>query len=79
VFASRTPQESRTDEQNAALALAATLTDELVAADALLLAAPLHTTSAFRRHFKAWVDMVVTDLRMAAGAEPSSRESPPYS
>ena len=38
VFAGRTPEESRTDEQQAALALAATLTDELIAADALLFA-----------------------------------------
>jgi FMN-dependent NADH-azoreductase len=68
VFASRTPEESRTDEQNAALALAATLTDELVAADALLLAAPLYNFGV-SQHFKAWVDMVVTDPRMAAGAE----------
>jgi FMN-dependent NADH-azoreductase len=42
VFAGRTPEESRTDEQQAALALAATLTDELVAADALLFAVPLY-------------------------------------
>ena len=34
VFAGRTPEESRTDGQKAALALAAALTDELVAADA---------------------------------------------
>jgi FMN-dependent NADH-azoreductase len=37
VFAGRTPAESRTVEQQAALALAAALTDELAAADALLL------------------------------------------
>jgi FMN-dependent NADH-azoreductase len=41
-FAGRAPEESRTDEQQAALALAATLTDELVAADALLFAVPLY-------------------------------------
>ena len=69
VFGSRTPAESRTDEQKAALALAATLTDELVAADALLFAAPLYNFGV-SQHFKAWVDMVVTDPRMAAGTEP---------
>src|SRR5579863_4854085 len=42
VYAAYTPEESRTDEQRAALALAATLTDELLAADALLFAAPLY-------------------------------------
>ncbi len=69
VFAGRTPEEARTDEQKAAQALAATLTDELVAADALLFAVPLYNFGV-SQHFKAWVDMVVTDPRMAAGAEP---------
>ncbi len=69
MFASRTAEDARSDEQNAALALAATLTDELVAADALLFAAPLYNFGV-SQHFKAWVDMVVTDQRMAAGASP---------
>ena len=69
VFASRTPEESRSAEQNAALALAARLTAELVAADALLFAVPLYNFGV-PQHFKAWVDMVMTDPRMAAGAEP---------
>jgi FMN-dependent NADH-azoreductase len=45
------------------------LTDELVAADALLVAAPLYNFGV-SQHFKTWVDMVVTDPRMAAGAHP---------
>jgi FMN-dependent NADH-azoreductase len=69
VSAARTPEESRTDDQKAALALAAALTDELVAADALLFAAPLYNFGV-SQHFKAWVDMVVTDPRMAAGTQP---------
>src|SRR5690348_11006162 len=69
VFASRTPEESRTGEQRAALALAATLTDELIEADALLFAAPLYNFGA-SQHFKVWVDMVVTDPRMAPGTQP---------
>ena len=69
VFAGYTPEESRSAEQKAALALAATLTDELIAADALLFAAPLYNFGV-SQHFKAWVDMVVTDPRMAAGTEP---------
>jgi FMN-dependent NADH-azoreductase len=69
VFAGYTPEQSRSAEQNAALALAATLTDELIAADALLLAAPLYNFGV-SQHFKAWVDMVVTDPRLAAGTEP---------
>ncbi len=69
VNATWTPEESRTDEQRAAKALAATLTDELVAADALLFAVPLYNYGV-SQHFKAWVDMIVTDPRMAAGTEP---------
>ena len=69
VFAGRTPEESRTDEQQAALALAATLTDELIAADALLFAVPLYNFGV-SQHFKTWVNMVITDPRMAAGAQP---------
>jgi FMN-dependent NADH-azoreductase len=69
VFAAYTPEESRTDEQKAALALAAALTDELAAADALLFAAPLYNFGV-SQHFKTWVDMVITDPRMAAGTQP---------
>jgi len=65
----RTPEESRTDEQRAALALAATLTDELIAADALLFAVPLYNFGV-SQHFKTWADMVITDPRMAAGTQP---------
>ena len=69
VFAGYTPAESRTEEQQRAIALAATLTDELVAADALLIAAPLYNFGV-SQHFKTWVDLVVADPRMGAGAEP---------
>ena len=69
VFASYTPEESRTDEQRAALALAATLTDELIAADELLFAVPLYNFGV-SQHFKTWVDMVISDPRMGAGAQP---------
>src|SRR5580693_520247 len=69
VAAGRTPEESRTHEQRAALALAAALTDELVAADALLFAAPLYNFGV-SQHFKTWVDLVIADPRMAAGTQP---------
>src|SRR6202007_2046655 len=69
VFAGRTPEESRTHEQQAALALAADLTDELVAADALLFATPLYNFGV-SQHFKTWVDVVITEPRMAAGTPP---------
>jgi FMN-dependent NADH-azoreductase len=69
VFAGHTPAEERSDEQRAAVELAATLTDELVAADALLFAVPLYNFGV-SQHFKTWVDMVIADPRMAAGAPP---------
>ncbi len=69
VFGGRTPRESRTGEQESALALAATLTDELIEADALLFAVPLYNFGV-SQHFKTWVDMVITDPRMASGAAP---------
>jgi FMN-dependent NADH-azoreductase len=75
VFAARTPEESRTAEQNEAIALAATLTDELVAADALLFAVPLYNFGV-SQHFKTWVDMVITDQRMASGAQPTLAGKP---
>jgi FMN-dependent NADH-azoreductase len=69
VSAGYTPEDSRTGEQRAALALAATLTDELVAADALLFAVPLYNFGV-SQHFKTWVDMVIADPRVAAGSQP---------
>jgi FMN-dependent NADH-azoreductase len=75
VFGSRTPEDARSAEQNAAIAFAATLTDELAAADALLFAVPLYNFGV-SQHFKAWVDTVVTDPRMSAGAERLLRDKP---
>src|SRR6266478_8982482 len=57
VFAGRTPPESLTEEQQAALALASTLADELIAADALLFAVPLYNFGV-SQHFKTWVDVL---------------------
>jgi FMN-dependent NADH-azoreductase len=69
VFASFTPPESRTDAQKAAVALSAELTDELVEASAMLFAVPLYNFGV-SQHFKAYVDLVIADPRMAAGTEP---------
>lgn len=68
VTASRVPEEQRTPAQAEAAALAASLVDELVGADALLFAAPLYNFGV-SQHFKAWVGLVITDPRMASGAE----------
>jgi FMN-dependent NADH-azoreductase len=75
VFAGFTPGESRTGEQRTAQGLAATLTDELIAADALLFAVPLYNFGV-SQHFKTWVDMVITDPRMAAGTQPALAGKP---
>jgi FMN-dependent NADH-azoreductase len=69
VFARYTPEEDRSPEQREAVALAATLTNELAAADALLFAVPLYNFGV-SQHFKTWVDLVVTDPRMGAGSDP---------
>ena len=69
VSASWTPPEHRTPEQREALALAATLVDELVAADALLFAVPLYNFGV-SQHFKTYVDLVIADPRMGPGQQP---------
>ncbi|GGK74255.1 FMN-dependent NADH-azoreductase [Mangrovihabitans endophyticus] len=62
------PPDRHTPEQREAVALAATLTDELVAADAMIFAAPLYNFGV-SQHLKTWVDVVFTDPRMAPGAD----------
>ncbi|GIJ22418.1 FMN-dependent NADH-azoreductase [Micromonospora lutea] len=62
VTAGMTPPEEHTAEQRAALALAATLVDELLAADAILFAVPLYNFGV-SQHFKTYVDLVNTDPR----------------
>ncbi|MCW2760189.1 MAG: flavodoxin family protein [Marmoricola sp.] len=66
-FAGYTPVESRTEEQNAAIALAGELADELVAADALVFAVPMYNFGV-SQHFKTWYDVVATDLRFHPGS-----------
>jgi FMN-dependent NADH-azoreductase len=61
--------DQRTPEQVEAAALAATLVDELVDAEALLFAVPLYNFGV-SQHFKAWVDLIITDPRMSVRAEP---------
>src|SRR4051812_5865168 len=69
VSASMTPPDVWTPEQKDAVELSATLTDELIAADALLFAVPLYNFGV-SQHFKAYVDQVITDPRMGPGATP---------
>ena len=66
VGGSFTPEEDRTAEQRAALALAATLAAELRDADAAVLALPLYNWGV-SQHVKTWIDLAI------AGAAPGSR------
>jgi FMN-dependent NADH-azoreductase len=75
VSARATGEEARSPEQLSAVSLAATLTDELEAADALLLAVPLYNFGV-SQHFKTYVDLIVTDPRMGAGADPAIAGKP---
>jgi FMN-dependent NADH-azoreductase len=74
-FAGYVAEEQRSPEQREALALAATLTDELAAADALLFAIPLYNFGV-SQHFKAYVDIVTTEPRMGPGADPVTAGKP---
>jgi len=69
VAASFAPPEARTPAQQAAAQLATTLVDELLAADAILLAAPLYNFGV-SQHIKTWIDLIITEPRAAAGGPP---------
>jgi len=69
VHASATPVGDRTAEQAEAVALARTLADELVSADAVLFAVPLYNFGV-SQHFKAYVDLLNTDPRVLGGDQP---------
>ncbi len=67
VQAQRKDEAGRSADEQAAVRLAADLTDELLDADAFLFAVPLYNFGV-SQHFKAWVDLVITDPRMASSA-----------
>lgn len=75
VGASMTPESEHTPAQSTAVHLARELTDELAAADALLFAVPLYNFGV-SQHFKSYVDLVLTDPRMAPGAVPATLGKP---
>ncbi|KQZ85604.1 ACP phosphodiesterase [Microbacterium sp. Root166] len=57
------PEADRTERQREARALATTLADELIDAEALLLAVPLYNYGV-SQHFKTWFDLAYTDPRI---------------
>ncbi|WP_371029780.1 FMN-dependent NADH-azoreductase [Pseudoclavibacter sp. JSM 162008] len=67
VYAGFTPEEDRTEEQRAAVALATQLADELIDADALLFTVPLYNYGV-SQHFKLWFDLAYTDPRTNPGS-----------
>ncbi len=62
-----TPEADRTPQQRAALTLASSLADELLGADAALIAAPLYNFGV-SQHLKTWIDLLLTDPRFAPGS-----------
>lgn len=58
---------SRTPEQLAAVTLASELADEFTSADAAVIAVPLYNFGV-ANSVKAWIDLLITDPRFAAGA-----------
>jgi FMN-dependent NADH-azoreductase len=75
VFADRTHPENQSAEQRDAVALAASLAEELLGAEAYLFAVPLYNFGV-SQHFKSWVDLVITDPRLASSAGQPLRGRP---
>ena len=75
VSAAGVPEADRSSGQQAAVALAAREADALVDADAALFAVPLYNFGV-SQHFKAWVDLVITDPRMAPAGIPATAGKP---
>lgn len=63
VTGSHTPEDQRSEGQRDAIAQAAAIADELIAADALLFAVPLYNYGV-SQHFKTWFDLAYTDPRI---------------
>jgi FMN-dependent NADH-azoreductase len=64
-----TPEDQRSPQQQAAVSLAAELVDELLAADAVLLAMPLNNFGV-SQHIKTWIDLIISDPRAADQSKP---------
>ncbi len=66
VVGQQLPQDARTPAQQAAVELATTLADELIASDSLLFAVPLYNYGV-SQHIKTWFDILYTDPRINEG------------
>jgi FMN-dependent NADH-azoreductase len=67
VLSGMTADADLTEEQREARRLATTLADELIDADAVLLAIPLYNWGV-AAHVKSWYDITYTDARIKSGA-----------
>jgi FMN-dependent NADH-azoreductase len=65
VIGSGTAETDRTDDQREAVGLAASLAEELGAADVLVVASPLYNFGV-SQHLKSWVDLVVAGAPMGS-------------
>ena len=74
VSASFVADDDRSPEQRDAAAVAASLGDELLDADALLFAIPLYNFGV-SQHFKAWVDVVLDRQALDHTRRPGARRS----
>lgn len=70
VFGPYVPLEQRSAQQTEGIALATTLADELIAADALIFAVPFYNFGV-SQHFKAYVDILLAEPRFAPGSTPA--------
>jgi len=68
VAARQVPGEERTPAQREAVALAATLADEMIEADSLILASPLYNFGV-SQFTKVWIDLLITDPRLGPGSK----------
>jgi FMN-dependent NADH-azoreductase len=68
-FAGYTPEDQRSQEQRDAVAFAATLADELLRADSIVIGAPLYNFG-LSAQLKTWIDTLITDPRFAPGTSP---------
>jgi FMN-dependent NADH-azoreductase len=75
VFSDRTQPENLSVQQKEAVQLASVLVDELLDAEAYLFAVPLYNFGV-SQHFKTWVDLVITDPRLASAAGQPLRGRP---
>ena len=64
-----TPAEHRSPAQHHAAALASTLADELLAADAVVIATALFNFG-ISQHLKTWIDLLIADPRFGPGTTP---------